>query len=1118
MAIKKYLIAILLSLSLFAQAQDGESVYREIDWWATVVQLEYLTDSTYRFQAYPLNLNDPGALMREIGNYVVDNVGHRYKIIDSDATTITVLDEYRKNIAPQTAQPVKIYRSVYNGEAPYIGGIDWTFLDKSMWWKVYGEDMELMWRQTIDSLYDIENDIWLYDGDTLPTGIDTFYDADNDIWIRSGDTLPSGGSIDTFYSEYENKWLYSGDTIKMPEGTSHDPVTIVGTPDYIQLTGPQEITRYPIDLSTDVTGTLPAVHDTAEVLRAEWKQDISDSINAIPPVDLSAYWKRDGTSTATGNWDLEDYEITMDDATISSIYGGHLYFYSGVVSRIKQWEISNHYYENGGNDNLIFKNSSGDKTLELQQDNNIIAGNYITHNSANGNGIDYSATLGDLTNALDGLGFDGTGTENYLTMFGAGGTSLVNSPVYTDASKAGISVSSTLPYLALIDTDVNDIHRIESNSGFWSFKADFNNSKSGTAIRWYTDGVENMRLNNTGNLLIGTTTDNGTDKLQVNGTTYFNSPLGNGFEQGINVADLNDALSGLGGGTSMIDTITQTSHGLAVDDWVRNTSGTFQKAQANSAINADVIGVVNEVIDANTFVYQFGGIYEGGSYTDGTNYYLSTDVAGDAATQSQTYDHGEVRTFLGTGVPNGLLLEIDLGELIDTTALTSENVGNQISDSLANIDLADYWKNDGTSTQTGDWSIVKNLNFTSHSTEMIQFGGVDVLGSVSGAPTLAAYTSGGIRLRPGGMASSSGEFYIAPSGAVSTSSSITAGSLVKSGATSDDILLGDGTTTSLSGLGSGGATIDTVIYSLDTLNIVEDGVSWKVHIPTSNDTTQYIYTTIVAEEGGAVSSSTNSGYQWSYGNGDESQTGVTVAFDCELVAMSFRTDVTTTATVTTYKNGVATGGYVSLSAGVTGYREFSPVSVSAGDYLAFRTTSGSNTGAGATVTMVLRQEVAAVKGEKGDKGDTGADGFVGFADKTYLEDGVGTVATAVDDSTYRVDILQNVQNGDKTASFVFNADTASIGNFNLSTTNAVIISIHNLESGDMGTIFVDIGASAPSSVSVTGYSDAGSTQITNKINMNDVPDPTTNKMMRFTYTCASDGTNLELIMSYAIEP
>jgi len=111
--------------------------------------------------------------------------------------------------------------------------------------------------------------------------------------------------------------------------------------------------------------------------------------------------------------------------------------------------------------------------------------------------------------------------------------------------------------------------------------------------------------------------------------------------------------------------------------------------------------------------------------------------------------------------------------------------------------------------------------------------------------------------------------------------------------------------------------------------------------------------------------------------------------------------------------------------------------------------------------------------------------------------------------------VQDVDNGAKTASFTHNAASASIGAYTLSTTNAVTISIHNLESGMMGTLFVDVGASNPSAITVATYSDAGSTGLT-EVPMSTIVNAA-NKRTTITYTCANNGTVTDVTLQYGQE-
>ncbi|MFA7301982.1 MAG: hypothetical protein WC069_06750, partial [Candidatus Shapirobacteria bacterium] len=144
---KKILSFLLVIIGLCGYSQD--EYYRKVDWKFYPDNVVQLTDSTYLTDAIPFDYNDPASIQRVIGNYVVDYVGHRYSVIDSTSTTITVLDIYHIGQAPQTGQIARCYRSVGDGEAEYIGSIDYSPLDESSRWKLNGSDNELLWRQTL---------------------------------------------------------------------------------------------------------------------------------------------------------------------------------------------------------------------------------------------------------------------------------------------------------------------------------------------------------------------------------------------------------------------------------------------------------------------------------------------------------------------------------------------------------------------------------------------------------------------------------------------------------------------------------------------------------------------------------------------------------------------------------------------------------------------------------------------------------------------------------------------------------------------------------------------------------------------------------------------------------
>lgn len=76
--------------------------------------------------------------------------------------------------------------------------------------------------------------------------------------------------------------------------------------------------------------------------------------------------------------------------------------------------------------------------------------------------------------------------------------------------------------------------------------------------------------------------------------------------------------------------VTQVAHGLSVGNVVRlNGAGAFVTAQANSAANALAVGIVSQVVDADTFfLTEEGYINTLAGLVAGSIYYLSPSVAG----------------------------------------------------------------------------------------------------------------------------------------------------------------------------------------------------------------------------------------------------------------------------------------------------------------------------------------------------------------------------------------------------------------------------------------------------------------------------------------------------------
>lgn len=102
------------------------------------------------------------------------------------------------------------------------------------------------------------------------------------------------------------------------------------------------------------------------------------------------------------------------------------------------------------------------------------------------------------------------------------------------------------------------------------------------------------------------------------------------------------ATGATGPGGSSTEDIAQTAHGLSVQDVVRFDGTDYVKAQADTAENAEVVGMVSEVADANNFTLAVVGKVEGlSSLVAGTVYFLDPDTAG-ALTDTEPTTIGQV--------------------------------------------------------------------------------------------------------------------------------------------------------------------------------------------------------------------------------------------------------------------------------------------------------------------------------------------------------------------------------------------------------------------------------------------------------------------------------------------
>lgn len=98
-----------------------------------------------------------------------------------------------------------------------------------------------------------------------------------------------------------------------------------------------------------------------------------------------------------------------------------------------------------------------------------------------------------------------------------------------------------------------------------------------------------------------------------------------------NLAAAVGILVAAGGGSSSAAThdVAQTAHGFAVGNAIRNNGSAFVASQGDVAADADVVGLVSAVADADHFTVQMAGYITGLSgLVAGTDYYLDPVTPG----------------------------------------------------------------------------------------------------------------------------------------------------------------------------------------------------------------------------------------------------------------------------------------------------------------------------------------------------------------------------------------------------------------------------------------------------------------------------------------------------------
>lgn len=259
---------------------------------------------------------------------------------------------------------------------------------------------------------------------------------------------------------------------------------------------------------------------------------------------------------------------------------------------------------------------------------------------------------------------------------------------------------------------------------------------SSFGIRTGGSGSDNMRITSAGNALIGTTTDNGTDRLQVSGSTFLNGSVGIGATNpGGGQLFVNSGILAQGSiaPVTFIATTNTSSNGFRANNTmtfgsIGNRSGLvggsgsndsimavrgethliFASGGANERVRITSAGgnvLISTTTDNNTDKLQVNGSIQGTgfnqAYTARTSTYTAatTDYFIDCTTGTFT-----VNLFTAVGNTGRILIIKNSG----TGTITVDPNGSQTIDGATTQTLSTQWSRVHIISDGANWKIISN--------------------------------------------------------------------------------------------------------------------------------------------------------------------------------------------------------------------------------------------------------------------------------------------------------------------------------------------------------------------------------------------------------------------------
>jgi hypothetical protein len=306
----------------------------------------------------------------------------------------------------------------------------------------------------------------------------------------------------------------------------------------------------------------------------------------------------------------------LSDLTSSAqwIQSGNNWLYDGIIVSVTNDSINNgaYYLQDSNNYNII---SNWIKLSNSLNFNNFVVTSSIANDNTtasyalNALSSSYALTASYVPNITN---FDYSFTSSFVTTnsFNNSTGSFVTTNSFNDSTGSFVVTSS------IANDNTTASYALNALSSSYALTASYISNVTNFDYSFTSSFVTTNSFNSsTGSFVV-------TSSIANDNTTA---------SYALNALSSSYALNG-GDGKSIRATIMQSSHGFVAEDTLRHNGSAWVKAQADSAVNSEAIGVVESSVDTDNFVIVYGGEITLSGLTAGSEYFLAAVTAGATTT------------------------------------------------------------------------------------------------------------------------------------------------------------------------------------------------------------------------------------------------------------------------------------------------------------------------------------------------------------------------------------------------------------------------------------------------------------------------------------------------------